>query len=767
MDRIIDFFSAVAKGLVQPRGLIVVALLGAYWAAWYAARKADQARVTQVLATLAPAVAIIGGQVIYFPMPAGVYALGIILGTLGALVAIGMALIYRANRILNFAQGELGLVPTVLAVDLITYAGLNYFLAFFVGAAAAVVLGAAIELAIIRRFFRAPRLILTVATIGLSQLLLVGSILIPTGIFGKDPASLRISLASDWSFEIAPIVYRVDHVVAIIVAPIMLAAIAVFLRYTNVGIAIRASAERADRASLLGVPVKRLQTVVWVIATVLSFVGVFLRASVLGLPVVSTPSYVALLVALAALMLGKLTELPTIGAAALALGILEQSIIWNNSESPELFQPILALVIVVGLLVRKTGQSRTEHDTASSWQSADEVRPVPKELRKVPEVLAVRWGGTALVAAFLIVLPNLGFMGPSNEFKAAAVLLFAIIGMSLVVLTGWAGQVSLGQMSFVAVGAGVGAVVTKTWGLDLFFAMIIAGVAGALVAVVVGLPALRLRGLFLAVTTLAFAVTMSTLFLSKKHFDWIPKDRIERKPLFGFFNLTEQRSMYYLCLVCFVLAYLALRGIRRSRTGRVLLALRENERGVQSYGVNITRAKLTAFALSGFMAAFAGSVYVHLAQGFDDTPFAPDQSFAVFTSTVVGGLGSLGGGPLGALYFNGGTWFLKGLWTLLPSALGVLFVLMVLRGGLGGLVFQLRDTWLRSVARRNGIIVPSLVADLRQDTDPLRRAEAVAEQHDAEVAEHVASVAGSVSAAVAEPHAAERPTPEPASGGAS
>jgi hypothetical protein len=167
------------------------------------------------------------------------------------------------------------------------------------------------------------------------------------------------------------------------------------------------------------------------------------------------------------------------------------------------------------------------------------------------------------------------------------------------------------------------------------------------------------------------------------------------------------------------------------------------------------------------MAAFAGSVYVHLAQGFDDTPFAPDQSFAVFTSTVVGGLGSLGGGPLGALYFNGGTWFLKGLWTLLPSALGVLFVLMVLRGGLGGLVFQLRDTWLRSVARRNGIIVPSLVADLRQDTDPLRRAEAVAEQHDAEVAEHVASVAGSVSAAVAEPHAAERPTPEPASGGAS
>ncbi|MCX7620471.1 MAG: ABC transporter permease [Acidimicrobiales bacterium] len=763
MNRLTDFITAVAKGLTQPRGLIVLGVLALYWLAWYAARKAERTRSMSVFATLAPAVAIIGLQVIYFPMPAGVYALGIILGTLGALVAVGMALIYRANRILNFAQGDLGLVPTVLAVDLIVYAGLNYFLAFFIGAAAAIVLGAVIELAIIRRFFRAPRLILTVATIGLSQLLLVGSILIPTGLFGKDPASLRISLASDWSFEIPPIVYRVDHLVAIVVAPIMLAAIAVFLRYTNVGIAIRASAERADRASLLGVPVKRLQTVVWVIATILSFVGVFLRASVLGLPVVSTPSYVALLLAIAALMLGKLTELPTIGAAAVALGILEQAVVWNNSESPELFQPILALVIVVGLLVRKTGQSRTEHDTVSTWQSVDEVRPVPKELRKVPEVVLVRWGGTAVAAALLVALPNFGFMGPSNEFKAAAVLLFAIIGMSLVVLTGWAGQVSLGQMSFVAVGAGVGALATKTWGLDLFFAMIIAGIAGALVAVVVGLPALRLRGLFLAVTTLAFAVTMSTLLLSKKHFDWIPKDRIERKPLFGFFDLTEQRSMYYLCLVCFVLAYLALRGIRRSRTGRVLLALRENERGVQSFGVNVTRAKLTAFALSGFMAAFAGAVYVHLAQGFDDSPFAPDQSFAVFTSTVVGGLGSLGGGPLGALYFNGGTWFLKGLWTLLPSALGVLFVLMVLRGGLGGLVFSVRDAWLRSVARRNGIIVPSLVADIRQDTDALRHAEASAEQHDM-AASTAREPFPSGSAVAAEPVQA---TPEPASGGSS
>jgi branched-chain amino acid transport system permease protein len=684
-------------------------------------------RVRSVLATLGPAAAILVLQLVVFPMPSGVYFLGLTLGLLGALVAVGMALIYRSNRILNFAQSDLGLVPTVLAVSLIVYSGLNYILAFTVGLAGAVVLGSVIELAIIRRFFRAPRLILTVATIGLSQLLVVGSLLIPR-MWGKEPSSQRISVGSDWSFVLEPITFRADHLVALVVAPLALAGIAVFLRFTNVGIAVRASAERADRAALLGVPVQRLQTVVWALATVLSFVGVFLRAGVVGLPLISQVSYTALLSALAALMLGRLTNLPAIATSAVALGILEQAVIWNNSQNPELFDPILALVIVAALILRKTGQSRTEHDTASSWRSADEIRPTPRELRRVPEVIAVRWGGAAVLVAVLLWLPT--WLGSGDQAKASAVVIFAIIGISIVVLTGWAGQVSLGQMSFVAFGAAAGAIATKTWGLDLFAALLIAGLVGAVVAVLVGLPALRLQGLFLAVTTLAFAVTTSSYLLNRKHVDWIPRDRLERPPLFGTIDISSERAFFYLCLACFAVAAVAVIGIRRSRTGRALLALRENERGVQAFGINVVRAKLSAFALSGFLAAFAGCLFVHLQQSFVEQPYATSESFAVFTSTVVGGLGGLSGGPIGALYFRGGTWFLVFPWTLLPSAVGVLFVLMLLPGGLGGLVFRLRDLWLRSVARRNAIIVPSLVADLRIDEVPLERAEEAAEHHE-------------------------------------
>ena len=725
-----DAASTIVDPLLTGTGLVATALLAAAIGGWYAARQAGSTSLTRPLAALGPAAAIIWLQVVYFPIPEGIYGLGIELGMLGALVAVGMALIYRANRILNFAQNDLGLVPTVLAVDLIVYSGLNYFVSFFLGLAAAIALGALVELAIIRRFFRSSRLILTVATIGLSQLLLVGSIMVPTLIFGEEPASESIKTGLDWSFELAPRIYRAEDILAIVLAPLALIGVALFLRYTNAGIGIRASAERADRAALLGVPVKRLQTLVWVLATVLSFLGVFMRASVLGLPLVSTVSYTALLMALAALMLGRMTNLLAVAAAAIALGVLEQAVIWNSSNSPELFQPILALIILGVLLLRKTGQSRTEHDTASSWQAADEVRPVPREVRKVPEVIAVRWGLPIVGAAVLLALPL--WLGPSDMFKAAAVAVFGIIGMSIVVLTGWAGQVSLGQMSFVAIGAGVGALATKTWGLDLFLALIVAGVVGAIAAVIVGLPALRVRGLFLAVTTLAFAVTTSAYLLNRKHFAWIPEGQITRKPLFGAIDLTEQWAMYYVILAAALACYLALRSIRRSRTGRVLLAQRENERGVQSYGVNLTRAKLSAFALSGFMAAIAGCLYVHLTERFVEGPFTAEQSFNVFTSTVVGGLGVLSGGFFGSLYLNGGSWYLKGLWQLLPSALGVLFVLMVLRGGIGGLVFQVRDTWLRSVARRNGIIVPSLLADVRTDAqdDVLTHAEESVEEHE-------------------------------------
>jgi branched-chain amino acid transport system permease protein len=662
----------------------------------------------------APAIAIAAVSLAVFPVPAGVAVEGLILGLLGAMLAVGMALVYRANRILNFAQGELGTAPAVLVVCLVVYAGWNYLLAVSVGLVGSLLVGALVELAVIRRFSRSPRLILTVATLGLAQLLSLGAIFIPM-IWGKQPTANQIHFPLSFHFTIQPIVFSADYLVALIVAPLAMLGVAALLRFTSIGVAVRASAESADRASTLGIPVKRLQTVVWSAAALLSFTGIFLQAGIQGLPVISSLNLTVLLAALAALMMGNLVDLPAVAVSAVALGLLQAGVSWHNPSSPEMVEPILGLVIVVSLLVRKAGAIRANQDRSSSWNMSDEVRPVPNELRALPEVRALRWGGAAVLAGLALAVPY--WLQVGDQLKATAAIVFVIITMSVVVLTGWAGQVSLGQMSFAGFGGAVAAYASQHWNLDLAFTLLLAGLVGAAVAMIVGLPALRLRGFFLAVTTLAFAMATSAYLLNIQHFSWAPDPNsvIIRPHLFGGISVASQRTYYYVCLAVLALAVVAVRGIRRSRTGRVLLALRENERAAQAFGVNVLRAKLAAFAISGCLSALGGCLLVELLGGFGPETYAPEQSFVIFTAAVVGGLGSLLGAALGSLYLEGAQWWLPGpQWQTLASAVGVLLVLMIIPGGIGQVVFQVRDAGLRWIADRRGLIAPALLADARQ-----------------------------------------------------
>jgi branched-chain amino acid transport system permease protein len=672
-----------------------------------------------------PAVVILVGQALIFhrsPFEApGLYLYGIVLGLLSALLALGMALVYRANRILNFAQAELGLLPAVFAFSLMAYAHFPFGVALVIGLVGSLIIGGIVQNVIIERFAQAPRLILTVATIGLAQLLTLLSMLIP-GLWGQPALSQPPFDLLDVSFSLAPITFRSGHIMALLVAPIVLAVVSGFLRYSNAGIAIRAAAERGDRASLLGIPVARLNSTVWSVAALLSFTAVFLRGTVVGLPFsvsegFSSTAFSTLLAALTALVLGRFTNLPAVALSAVALGIAEQQLVYSYGAMPALVYPMYGLIILGTLSLRRVGRSRVDQDSVASWQSVDEIRTIPRELRTNPEVLVAKWGGLALLAYVAWRVPTFSFMEPARMLLVSGVVVFAIIGISIIVLTGWAGQVTLGQMGFVGVGAAIGAVATREWSLDMSVAIVIAGVAASVVAVIVGLPALRVRGLFLGITTLAFATTAAYYLLNPTYFAWIPQGRIERPPLFEVIDLNPPANMYRVCLVSLVLVILAVTGLRRSRTGRALLALRENEKGAQAYGINTARAKLVGFALSGFCAGFAGCLYVHLTRSFAVSSFTASESFAVFTATVVGGLGGQTGAIIGAIFSRGGTWFLRGSWTLLPSAIGVLFVLWVLPGGFSGLLFRWRDRWLQSVARRFHVVVPSIMGDVDLDED--------------------------------------------------
>ena len=669
-----------------------------------------------------PLVAAVGAFLIFvrvlYPAPLPILFLGMVLGSLSALVAMGLVLVYRANRIINFAQGDLGGLAAILTASLLVGPKWGFWPAAAVGLLAALVLGGLTEVLVIRRFAKAPRLILTVATIGLLQLFAGGQLALPQ-LFDYDTAPQPPSPFS-FSWNWFPVVFNAGHLVIMVTVPLVVVGLAAFFRFTRIGIAVRAAAESSDRAALLGVPVRRIGTLVWVIAAGLSGLGVLLRLPIQGVNIGAVLGPALLLRALAAAVLGGMEDLRKTFIAALAIGMIEQAVLFQTSRTL-IVDAVLLGVILAGLLVQRRGQaSRADDIGASTWTATREVRPIPRELMRLREVrlgVSALWG---LLGVALLLVPLA--MSSSQVNLLGVGIVFAMITASLVVLTGWAGQISLGHLAIVAFGASIaGSLAQEGW--HILACLVVAGLGGAAIAIAIGIPALRIRGMFLAVTTLAFALSTGSFFLNAEFFPWLVPDegqRILRPVLFGKFDLETEHTFYYVLLLLFALTAGSVRSLRNSRTGRILVATRDNSRAAQSYGVSPVRAKISAFALSGFVAAVAGGAYVFHQHGISSTVLEVDSNLKVFSMAVIGGLGSLPGAVLGAAYLtfvDYSPFTRTPLSRLFASGIGVLIILMFLPNGLGGVLYDLRDAVLRRLARIKGIVVPSLLADVRVEDE--------------------------------------------------
>ncbi|HJM97904.1 MAG TPA: ABC transporter permease [Acidimicrobiales bacterium] len=661
---------------------------------------------------LIPPISLLAIQQVFWRTPYGGVLQGVVLGLITSLVALGIVLTYRSNRVLNFAQGELGLLPTVLSVMLIVESGFPYIAAFAIGLAAAALLGVSSEFLVIRRFSRSPRLILTVATLGLAQILVLCALLMPDW-WGSGVTSQRIDSPLNIQFDFDKFRFNDNHVIVVIIVPLVLMAVGLLLHRTRIGVGIRAIAEDFDRAGMLGIPVRRLQSFVWSLATVLAFLALFLRSSIYGLPVGGQLGVLFFLRALTAAVVGKLTDLKTVLATSVVLGVLQQGIMWNSGSpmrSNALMAAMCAGVILLALIVRRQTYSR--FDNLRETLSMGETRPIPPELRSLKEVRIGKVVIILLFAAFLIMIPY--WFGIVTILRISSLFVYAIVMISLVVLTGWGGQISLGQMAFFAAGAAIAAKMIIEWNLDLIPAVIFAGVFGALLSLLVGLPALRIRGLFLAVTTFAFELAMMSYFLNGRFFDWLPSnsERVDRLPILGRIDYTSSRGIYFVTVVALLLTLGAVHGLRQSRTGRVLVALRDNEQGVAAYGVSVMKAKLMAFAIAGFFAGAAGALYVVHQQSFGGlTTNRLGNSIRVFIAAIVGGIGSTMGAMIGSLFLFGTIWWLRGDWSIFATGFGVLTVLLITPGGISSLLYRFRDWLLTLFAFRRDINVPSLIAD--------------------------------------------------------
>ena len=665
--------------------------------------------------------------------PIAVLFQGLLIGLVNALTAAGIILIYRATRIISFAQLSIGAIAGVFVNHMVAYnPGFPFPLTLLVALAGAGAVGALLELVFVRRFAKAPRLVLMVVTIAGGGLLVI----LAFGVVGRLPffppfpdrgqADLAYERVrsllpfSGFDFQVGDLrlPFGFPELLALELSVIALIGLTLFLRYTRAGIAIRAVAENTERASLLCIGVGTLSTGVWAIAGVLSGVT-SVSNSLMGDPGgIFTRDPGALIAPLAAAVFARLTSLPIAVAGAVLIGIGANATQFSYTGSQPVVNMVLLVAVIAALLLRRRATGRLEDSMAeTSWQATEEPRPIPEELRGVT---ALRVSRLVLIAVGLAAVGVFPFLAAARLINLGSVIaLVTIVTLSLVVLTGWAGQVSLGQFAFVAVGAAVAGLLNDGLGWSFWLVVPLATVAAALTAVVLGLPALRIKGLYLAVVTLAFAAAVGSLFASPRYLrDDLPRT-LERPTLF-FFDFEDDRSMYFLCLAALVLAIVVVTNLRRSRFGRLLIATRENEANVQSFGIGVVRMKLLAFVVSGGIAGFAGAIYAFQQRGVNGVSFGADRSFEVFIVAVLGGVSSAGGALLGAAYGNLTGYFLNDNIFLQTFAAGLpLILLYITPGGLIALVNQVRDAWLRIIAQRRQIVVPSLFADY--DPDALAR----------------------------------------------
>ncbi len=626
-------------------------------------------------------------------IPGFVVLEGAVVGLNFGLLALGLVLVYRTNRVLNFAQGQLGVVAAVFLVKCTQNFHFNYWFSLVLAIGLAAAMGALSEL-VLRRLFNRPRVLVMVATIGLSQVLFVFTALpfiLPKNLSRPFPVPIHLSIT------VSGYVFTPGQVLTMIVAPVVALALAAFIKFSPWGLAMRAMSENADSARLSGVWVRRISTLAWTLAGVLSAFTEILASPGQTTVLTQPLSPDLLLFALTAALVGAMVNLTVAFVAGIGVGIIYEVLSWNISSTASVQTIMFALLLVV-LLVRVAALRKgARSEERSTWLHG------ATTVRRVTDPLRGRVGNAGIAATVLVValLPLVLTVGKS--YLLSQICIYGVIALSLTVLTGWAGQVSLGQFGLVAVGAVMAAHLSGS--VPLVLLLPFAGAVTAVVAVVVGLPALRVRGLYLAVSTLGFALWMQVAVLStpcwtvplvgRKVCTGLPNPTstfINRPTLFGL-SLSTTRAFAWFSIAVLVLSVLMVRLWRDRGVARRLVAVRDNELTAAAMGIPVVRTKLLAFALSGFMAGYAGVCLALATQRFTTTSFAPTYSILVVSMVVIGGLGSVSGAVLGALYLVGLPAIFGTTSTIefLTSGFGLLAFVLYLPGGLAEVLRRLGD----------------------------------------------------------------------------
>ncbi len=228
--------------------------------------------------------------------------------------------------------------------------------------------------------------------------------------------------------------------------------------------------------------------------------------------------------------------------------------------------------------------------------------------------------------------------------------IYSIVGVGLILLLGYSGQISIGHAAFLGIGAYISALLTIKTGLAFWPALLLSAVGTGVVGFLIGLPALRLHGHYLAIATLGFGVIVPQILLKWEKLTHGFKGLLPPKPKLGSYVFDTDASLYYLNLVIAVILVFMAYNMLRSKTGRALIALKDNDLAAQAMGINIARYRVMAFTISAFYAGVAGSLYAHSVGFISPYDFNLWLSFNFLAMVVIGGLASIEGGIYGALF---------------------------------------------------------------------------------------------------------------------
>ena len=602
--------------------------------------------------------------------------LGLGTGAVYGALGLGLVLVHRSSGVVNFAHGAMAMWAAYVFVELRTDGQVPFLAALALSGAFAALLGLGVYVLVFRPLRTAPALARVVASVGLLAVLQAAVVLR----FGADARPVPAILPARPLSVLGLAVPRDRLYLAALVVAAAAVLWAVY-RFTRFGLASRAAAEDQTSAALLGWSPDALAAANWVVASVLAGLAGILVSPITALNPVS---YTLLVVpALAAALVGRLSSFGVTVAAALALGMVQSELLrlqerfsWIPRTGAREALPLV--VVLVALALGRSGLGRG-------------TGPQPRLPLALCPRRPVAWAaaGVALAGVGLVAL------GPAERLGLVNSMIGAVVCLSLVVLTGYVGQISLAQMAFAGVAGFTLSKLADGLGVPFPVAPLLAAAAAAAVGVVVGLPALRLRGLSLAVVTLAGAVAVEELvFKSPAVTGGFAGTRVPEASVLGFdLGLAGARPFGFLVLAVLAGAGLGVAALRRGPLGRRLLAVRANERAAAAVGVDVVATKLAAFALSAFVAGLGGAL---LGYGQGQLSFG---SFGVFVSlsylavAYVGGIASIAGALVGGLLVEGGLAF-----TVLERAAGLGRYQLLVSGAALVLVAVLRPEGL--VGRR-------------------------------------------------------------------